>query len=190
MRAIILITAVLGMSTALVPVSTASAARRTLELEIPAEVLPSGTRIDTEMNFTLATARGTVECRTYSEGPIGNGEKVDSFTAQFEHYECEGAGVHSEGAAGVSALTLGMKGRATSTVSVAVGWPAPYEACTYAGKLKGTNTLAGELNASFTGKLKSTGCKEHGVAVASNYWYAYAAFPAWEQLEDRIATSG
>jgi hypothetical protein len=183
----ILITAVLGLSTALVVPATAGAAKQSLELQTTTGVLTSGTRVDTEMNFTFTSSRGPVECRTYSEGPITNGLHIDAFTAEVEHYECEGAGASGEGATGVSALTLGIRGRATSTVTVGIDWPAPDEACTYSGKLKGTNTLAGELNATLAGKLSSSGCDEHRVTVESNYWYTYAAHPGWEQLEDFVS---
>ncbi len=168
-------------------VATASA-KRALQLEVPHEALTSGTRVDTELNFTMATSRGPVACKTYAEGPITSGGLKDVFTAEYNYDRCEGEGTLTEGGLGVSGLTFSVGGRATVDLTAGVDWPEPDEACMYAkSKLKGTNTVSGALGATFSGKLSGSNCGEREVRVTTTYFYMNLASPEWGQLEASVS---
>jgi hypothetical protein len=171
--------------------ASVASAHRVLQLEVPAESLSSGTRVDMELNFTLAASRGPVECRIYSEGPITSDATTDLFTAEYEHDTCEGSGTLTEGGLGVSRLTLGVKGKATIDLAVGVDWPAPNEGCVYSStKLRGSTTLSGWVIASFSRKLSSANCGEHRVLLSSTYFYMNVVSPPWERVEDSVSIRG
>lgn len=173
------------VATAVLAGSTSAASAHRLELVEPGTgPLASGANVDAELNFTLATERGAVSCRTYQEGTITNGERVDTFTSDSEHDECEGPAGFTEGSLGVFEVRLGVSGKATATVAVAIPWAAPYEGCVYSlRRVRGANTLSGKVEATFAGRVRSSGCHEKPVQLESTYWYVYARSPTWEQLE-------
>lgn len=141
------------------------------------------TRIGLELNLSLATQHGTLNCILRSDGYVSPPAGYVKFEPTYQVSLCSGPGLETEGATGLRSVRFSVYGRALANVAIPVKRPSPAEACEYIGTLKGTNTTSGFLQADFEGVLRTRHCHERPVAATTTYWYANGPGPNWEEFE-------